>query len=199
MSSFRTMTLVAVFSPLLTAFIGIAPRQNYCGTSRGSTPARPTLIPVAIPAVRWLISLIKALKEDISALTGPSTSNPGTTPAHAAYEGLQLETSLLFRPLLQCLFGCVTLIPGMFVDRQRTSLIHYMHESAHEDDTQVKLSEDDRHTVRAMHLFGQVLECLVELAHVARKLQHEHKEFCKFIFAFVLVSHGRRRYHRIQH
>ncbi|KAF9300518.1 hypothetical protein BGZ74_007797 [Mortierella antarctica] len=176
-SSFRTMTLVAVFSPLLTAFIGIAPRQNYCGTSRGSTPARPTLIPVAIPAVRWLISLIKALKEDISALTGPSTSNSRTTPAHAAYEGLQLETSLLFRPLLQCLFGCVTLIPGMFVDRQRTSLIHYMHESAHEDDTQLKLSEDDRHTVRAMHLFGQVLECLVELAHVARKLQHEHKEF----------------------
>ncbi|KAG0028573.1 hypothetical protein BGZ82_008360 [Podila clonocystis] len=177
MSSFRTMVLVTVFSPLLTAFIGIAPRQSYCGTSGGSTPARPTLIPVAIPAVRWLISLIKALKEDISALAGPSISTSGTTPALAAYEGLQLETSLLLCPLLQCLFGCVDLIPGLFVDRMRTSLIHYIHESAHEDDAQVKLSEDDRHAARAMHLFGQVLECLVELAHVARKLQHEHKEF----------------------
>ncbi|KAG0083892.1 hypothetical protein BGZ92_010372 [Podila epicladia] len=177
MSSFRTMALVAVFSPLLTAFIGIAPRQNYCGTSRGSTPARPTLIPVAIPAVRWLISLMKALVEDISSLTGLSTSTSGTTSVLAAYEGLQLETSLLFCPMLQCLSGCASLIPGMFVDRLRTSLIHYMHESVHEDDTQTKPSEDDRHAVRAMHLLGQVLECLVELAHVARKLQHDHKEF----------------------
>ncbi|KFH69540.1 hypothetical protein MVEG_04351 [Podila verticillata NRRL 6337] len=173
MSSFRTMTLVAVFNPLLTAFIGIAPRQSYCGTSTGSTPARPTLIPMAIPAVRWLISLIKALKEDISAL-GPTS---GTTPTLAAYEGLQLETSLLFCPLMQCLSGSIDLIPGLFVDRLRTSLIHYMHEPVHEDDSQVRLSEDDRHAVRAMHLFGQVLECLVELARVARKLQHEHSAF----------------------
>lgn len=176
MSSFRTMTLVAVFSPLLTAFIGVAPRQSYCGTSTGS-PARPILIPMAIPAARWLISLIKALKEDISALD--PTSEP--TPALAAYEGLQLETSLLFCPLMQCLSGCIDLIPGLFVDRLRTSLIHYMHEPAHEDETQVRLSEDDRHAVRAMHLFGQVLECLVELAHVARKLQQEHNAFCKYI------------------
>lgn len=180
MSSFRTMTLVAVFSPLLTAFIGIAPRQSYCGTSTGSTPARPTLIPMAIPAICWLISLIKALKEDISAL-GPTS---GTTPALAAYEGLQLETSLLFCPLMQCLSGSIDLIPGLFVDRLRTSLIHYMHEPVHEDDTQVRLSEDDRHAVRAMHLFGQVLKCLVELARVARKLQHEHRAFCKYIWLF---------------
>ncbi|KAF9429583.1 hypothetical protein BGZ94_010234 [Podila epigama] len=73
--------------------------------------------------------------------------------------------------------GCTDLMPRLYLGRLRTSLIHAMHEPVHEEDAPLRLSDGDRHSVRAMHLLGQVLRCIVSLVSIARKLRHEQAPF----------------------
>ncbi|KAG0216098.1 hypothetical protein BGX28_005994 [Mortierella sp. GBA30] len=185
MSSFRTMTFASIFRPLLTAFLGMDGERGYCASSllalaAGGTaqhlPQRPSLIMAAVPATRWLISVVEALRGDIDALDSLNL-NFKESDVLRAYEGFQKETSTLFCPLLQCLAGSIDLVSSGYLDRTRTRLgdLTVRENRALADSEQ--LSEDERNATRALHLSGQSLRAIAAIVKVARKIQAEHVSF----------------------
>ncbi|KAG0300822.1 hypothetical protein BGZ98_008843 [Dissophora globulifera] len=187
MSSFRVMTFISIFRPLLTAFLGSEGPQGprYCSatTSTGiaaahsSTrrlPQRPSLMVVAVPAVQWLVSLITALSSDMEAVHSDA-QGPGRDSdlVLQALEGFQKETSMLFSPLLQSLAGCFDLANTSWLSLARWRLGDLSDRQEEAD----RFLEDGRDGVRAMHLFGQVLLVVEALVKVARKMQTEHSAF----------------------
>ncbi|KAF9116308.1 hypothetical protein BGX27_003616 [Mortierella sp. AM989] len=198
MSSFRTMVYIAIFRPLLTAFLGLEGQQGYCSNrllsdggpiiSRHPLSSRPSLMVVSVPAIQWLVSLITALADDIGDLGMKTTLLPcygGQDSAASlegrstllALEGFQKETSMLFSSLLQCLIGCFDLINSSWLDLTRTRLGD---KNLREDDIG-RITDDNKVSIRALHLFGQVLQAIEAVAKVARMIQLEHRSFYQFM------------------
>ncbi|KAF9963767.1 hypothetical protein BGZ70_007198 [Mortierella alpina] len=196
MGSFRTMALVSIFRPLLTAFLGTDGQRGYCAISLsalsvGETatpflPQRPSLIMAAEPAVRWLVSLVEALVDDMAVLDPRSTQPYARNVAMAAqggpqlraFESFQRETSTMFAPLLQCLAGSFDLIGDRYLKQMRARLGDLtVRQNEGLLDSEERLSEDDRNATRALHLSGGVLKAIGAIARVARKIRTEQAAF----------------------
>ncbi|KAG0364200.1 hypothetical protein BGZ54_007750 [Gamsiella multidivaricata] len=199
MGSFRTMVFISIFRPLLTAFLGPDSQQGYCstlvptdaGAEHGHTmararPQRPSLMVISVPVIQWLVSLIAALSSDISSLSaGAPTWTPSVASIPAgsfednsmtqALEGFQKETSMLFSSLLQSLAGSFDLVNDLWMERTRRRLGDL---NAQGDDMDYA-QDDSRDSVRALYLFGHVLQAIEAIVKVARKIQREHVAFCK--------------------
>ncbi|KAF9399724.1 hypothetical protein BGX21_005733 [Mortierella sp. AD011] len=197
MSSFRTMVYIAIFRPLLTAFLRPEGYQGYCSsqlpaecglaTSRPAThslPMRPSLMVISVPAVRWLVSLISALASDIDDLSSQvdvrpfpaardSTMSLENSPALLALGGFQKETSMLFSSLLQCLIGCFDLIDTRWLEFIKTRL----GDANPREDDMDRITDDNKSSLRALYLFGQVLQAIGAIAKAARKIQLEYSSF----------------------
>ncbi|KAF9940306.1 hypothetical protein BGZ67_007936 [Mortierella alpina] len=196
MGSFRTMALVSILRPLLTAFLGPDGQRGYCALSLSALsvgemaapflPQRPSLIMAAVPATRWLVSLVEALVEDMAALDPRSTNlyaRNGSTAAHGlpmlkAFEGFQRETSTMFAPLLQCLAGSLDLISDQYLNQIRVRLGDLtVRQNEGLLDAEERFSDDDRNATRALHLSGEVLKAIGAIAKVARKIRTEQAAF----------------------
>ncbi|CAO3574470.1 unnamed protein product [Mortierella alpina] len=196
MGSFRTMALVSIFRPLLTAFLGTDGQRGYCAMSLSALsvgematpfrPQRPSLIMAAEPAVRWLVSLVEALVDDMAVLdprnTHPHARNvpmaASEGPQLKAFEGFQRETSTMFAPLLQCLAGSLDLIGDQYLKQMRSRLGDLtVRQNEGLLDSEERLSEEDRNATRALHLSGGVLKAIGAIARVARKIRSEQTAF----------------------
>ncbi|KAF9565164.1 hypothetical protein EC968_004223 [Mortierella alpina] len=144
------------------------------------------LIMAAIPATRWLVSLIDALVDDMATLDPRSTNLHGRNvsptahggPLLRAFEGFQRETSTMFAPLLQCLAGSLDLIGDQYLSQMRARLGDLtVRQNEGLLDTEERLSEDDRSATRALHLFGEVLKAIGAIARVARKIRTDQAAF----------------------
>ncbi|KAF9207675.1 hypothetical protein BGZ49_010784 [Haplosporangium sp. Z 27] len=199
MSSFRTMVYIAIFRPLLTAFLGPDSRKGYCssrlqadaedGINRTypviqNLPLRPSLMIISVPAAQWVVSLIKALAIDISDLDTQMSARPLPEAFNSevslegnsmllALEGFQKETSMLFSSLLQCLIGCFDLIDTRWLECVKTRLGSV---NLRDNDTDSAFNDNDA-SIRALYLFGQVLQAIEAIAKVARKIRLEHASF----------------------
>ncbi|GJJ74684.1 hypothetical protein EMPS_07042 [Entomortierella parvispora] len=198
LSGFRSLLLAALFRPLLTAFLGEPPEEGHCSSLLriGRSPrqnitvsssrwfATAGLITVAVPAARWLKSLVEALSNDISQLTSPGPqTNEGVpigegnsamaaTSPLLAFKTFQKETSVMFLPLLQSLSGCYDAVARTrLLETARELLASLSAADRTPVDFQQQISEQERMACQGLYLFGQLLQTIKSIVKVSRKTQ----------------------------
>ena len=209
LSGFRSLLLAALFRPLLTAFLGDLPEEGHCSSLLriGRNPGRNTttsssrwlatsgLMIVAVPAARWLKSLVEALSNDISQLTSPvlqqegvstgrNNSVVGVTSPLLAFETFQKETSVMFLPLLQSLSGCYDAVARTrLLESGREQLASLSTTERAAMDFQHQISDQERLAYQGLYLFGQLLQTIKSIVKVSRKTQLQYPEFCTYFRA----------------
>ncbi|KAG0054773.1 hypothetical protein BGZ83_010449 [Gryganskiella cystojenkinii] len=215
LSRFRTLLLSALFKPFLTAFLGDRPDEGHCpsfmrigasnrrlgpnATSRWSATAG--LMTVAIPATRWLQSLIEALSSDISQLPStPSRRNTAATSTSGgsnsasdarvassltAFDTFQKETSIMFLPMLQSLGGCYDAVTRTrLLETARNQIATAAFTSAGRAgaaatafEYQNQISDQERVAYQGLYLFSQLLQAIKSIVKVACKMKSQHPDF----------------------
>ncbi|ORZ21894.1 hypothetical protein BCR41DRAFT_350193 [Lobosporangium transversale] len=195
-SSFRVMVFVSITRPLLTAFLGsegyrsIRPAflQGEGGiiSTALRLPRRLDLIIIAAAACRWTISVIEGLAGSVDAMIHQLRKEPQAqmsaelagqrycmNTALMAIQSFQYETAMLFPSLLQCLVGCLDLIniEWLQIVRERLGDLRPVIEA------QNPFMENSKDTLRAIHLFGQVLQIIRTILPVLIKVQAQYPDF----------------------
>ncbi|KAG0270463.1 hypothetical protein DFQ27_006675 [Actinomortierella ambigua] len=133
LGAFRMMVFMSITNPFLVAFWGPDQGSRGSGSSgreswganpwrneslvQRTIPTHPELMMVSASVARTLQDVLHAVAEDIALLpTGPSSASP-TNARLTGYEAFQRETSAMFAPIFQALYGTEQLI-----DRSEPSL-----------------------------------------------------------------------------
>ncbi|KAF9971882.1 hypothetical protein BGZ73_005064 [Actinomortierella ambigua] len=215
LGAFRLMVIMSITSPCLVAFWGPGQAGGGGSSSRASwnahagrsesllqrpMPTHPELMMVSASVARALQDVLHAVAEDIALLpTDPlspsSVSSSSQRSARlAGYEGFQRETSAMFSPIFQALYGTEQLIEqssGLLnalvsdmVDSRLSrsaqpfpSSLQQQQQQQQQRLTTLLQSSDTRNAMRALHLAGQLFELLGVVARIARKTRIDFPEF----------------------
>ncbi|KAI1308009.1 hypothetical protein EDD11_004345 [Mortierella claussenii] len=188
-SGFRTMVLVSTVRPLLTAFLGTGHQQAGSprflpgdgGMSVASFPQRPELMVVSVATCHWLVSLIEGLLVSVDSVSGHLKDRPfhfgqvGDSPyltstALMTLQGFQYETAMVLPSLLHCLVGCFNLLDSgwLAIVRERLGDLRLAVDAPN------PFMENSGDILRALHLFGQILQVISAMVPAVSKIQIEY-------------------------
>ncbi|KAG0241176.1 hypothetical protein BGW41_006169 [Actinomortierella wolfii] len=192
--AFRLMVFISITNPWLVALWGPSrvsmasfhrhPSMEDESLIRRTVPSHPELMIIGASAARTLQDVLHAVAEDIALLPRQS-SLPQNDTRLKGYENFHRESSVLFAPIFQALYGTEAILNGA-----ASSLRSLLSEVLLRDPSQpsqslrqqerlatLLQSSDTRNVLRALHYAGQLLELVGVMVRVARQMRADYPKF----------------------